>query len=1418
MFPQSTKLHAPLLRPSALLCASTFFALLLGCGGGESRVTSVAPAMTAEPADVTVNDGETVTFNAAAFGTPTPGLTWQRNIGGAWTAIPGATSTIYSFTAAASDNGARFRVVATNSAGNTTSREAVATVNFLALVTGPQDQTALVGGTATFTVTVSANPAPWYQWQHSTDNGSTWSGATVGTGATTASYTTAAATIANGGDLYRVVVTNGVGIPVTSAAARFIVTEAVAITSQPWNSTVEEPAAGNFTVTATGLPAPSYRWQRSYDGGATWADVSAGTGGTDATYSTGATSVADHGAKFRVIVSNGIGAAATSSVVTLAVNGAAAITTQPSSQTVTSPATATFTVVVAANPAPSYQWQRSEDGGLNWSDVATGTGGATAGYTTAATAASDDGALFRVIASNGVGAAATSATASLHVNVAPAITTQPVSATVVTPQAASFAVTATGIPAPIYQWQRSNDGGDTWGDVSAGTGGTTANYSTAATTPADDTAKFRVLVSNGIGDSVASSVVTLTANQAPSITTQPASQTVIAPAAATFTVVVSGHPVPTYQWRRSDDGGSTWSDVATGTGGATAGYTTAATAASDDGALFRVIASNGIGSAATSATARLNVNVAPVIITQPSDATVVTPQAASFAVTATGIPAPIYQWQRSNDGGNTWGDVSAGTGGTTANYSTAATTPADDGAKLRALVSNGIGDSVVSSVVTLTVDEAPSITTQPASQTVIAPAAATFTVVASGHPAPSYRWQRSDDSGANWSDVSTGTGGATASYTTAATAAADNGARFRMIASNGIGSVATSASASLNVNVAPAITSQPANRSVTLGNTATFTVVATGIPSLAYQWQRSNDGGANWTPLTGNGADTASYTTPATTLGDDGVWFRVTASNGVGSPSTSSVAVLSVVGVAPSIVQQPADRYVAVPQTATFTAAADGIPAPSFQWQRSNDGGTSWADISGATSASYATPATQPTDNGARFRALASNGVGSATTSAAQLTVNGPAPVIVTQPSNATAIAPATASFTVVATGEPALTFQWQRSLDGGTTWTNVTLGSGWSEATYTTPATSHADNATLYRVRVENSAGGPLASDAATLQVQLNAQALTASAQDNSNVDIASDSQGKVHLVYERNGRVLYRQGAGAEVDLGPGSFPLIAVGPNDQPQVAFISSGSVSFSWRSSAGWAPLAAVPTAVNVGWLGLDVGADNAAHLVIEASFDGDGYSEIYYTTSAAGSGVFSDLSLLADGWYYSGSGNYFHYPSIEVDPSGYWHIACYQQNWGGRVSWSSASIVLWTNDPAGTAYSAGDYPYNGLSLGRKAVTRDAAGAYHVVFNYNGTINRGRITSSGWMESTAMGTGSQTSISAAGGTVGIAYNNGSTSLVYVEDAGSGFAAPMPVSPGSTPALSLLPGGYVAIGFIDARAGVNQVVLWTDAPSP
>src|SRR5207245_626254 len=115
-----------------------------------------------------------------------------------------------------------------------------------------------------------------------------------------------------------------------------------------------------------------------------------------------------------------------------------------------------------------------------------------------------------------------------------------------------------------------------------------------------------------------------------------------------------------------------------------------------------------------------------------------------------------------------------------------------------------------------------------------------------------------------------------------ATTTADSGSAFAVVVTNTAGTV-TSASATLTGNpapVAPTITTQPGNQTVTAGQAATFTVVASGTAPLGYQWQKN---GANIA-----GAPAALHTSPATTTSDSGSAFAVVVTNTAGTVTSAS--------------------------------------------------------------------------------------------------------------------------------------------------------------------------------------------------------------------------------------------------------------------------------------------------------------------------------------------------------------------------------------------------------------------------------------------------------------------------------------------------------------------------------------------------
>ena len=232
--------------------------------------------------------------------------------------------------------------------------------------------------------------------------------------------------------------------------------------------------------------------------------------------------------------------------------------------------------------------------------------------------------------------------------------------------------------------------------------------------------------------------------------------------------------------------------------------------------------------------------------------------------------------------------------------------------------------------------QTPSITAQPTGQTVTEGSAAMFSVTASAGDSETltYQWQQSTDNGGSWANIESAT---SAKYTTEATTTSMSGNQYRCVVT-GSGVSVISAPATLTVNAAATtITTQPSNVTVTEGETATFSVTATGS-NLTYQWQQSTDGSA-WANI--SGATSSSYTTQAATMDMDGWQYRCVVTDGNSNGVTSQAATLTVTAATVSVTGVSLDKTelsltVGDTETLTATVAPDNATDKTVTWTSSN--------------------------------------------------------------------------------------------------------------------------------------------------------------------------------------------------------------------------------------------------------------------------------------------------------------------------------------------------------------------------------------------------------------------------------------------------------------------------------------------------
>jgi alpha-tubulin suppressor-like RCC1 family protein len=265
---------------------------------------------------------------------------------------------------------------------------------------------------------------------------------------------------------------------------------------------------------------------------------------------------------------------------------------------------------------------------------------------------------------------------------------------------------------------------------------------------------------------------------------------------------------------------------------------------------------------------------------------------------------------------------------------------------------------------------APTIVTQPQSQTNVVGQSATFSVVAAGTQPLSYQWYSNK----------LGVASATSASLTLNNVSTNASGSFSVVITNFLGSV-TSTVATLTVNLPSTVTiiSQPTNLTVAAGSTATFSVVAvdTNQP-LYYQWFNNVVNGAI------ANATNATLTLSNVQTNQAGqYWVGVQSSPS--DSANSAYATLTVI-VPPSINTQPTNQTVPLGNVATFNVSVSGATPLIYQWLFGS------MPINGATNTTLLLNNIQSSNLGG-YCVVVTNIIGSITSSVVTLATNLPVPV-----------------------------------------------------------------------------------------------------------------------------------------------------------------------------------------------------------------------------------------------------------------------------------------------------------------------------------------------------------------------------------------------------------------------------------------
>lgn len=662
------------------------------------------------------------------------------------------------------------------------------------------------------------------------------------------------------------------------------------IVSQPQSVTRQVGQTAVFNVAATGINL-SYRWQK--DG----VDLQNDTRITGAdTASLSVANIGDNDAgSFTAIVSAANGLfSIQSDPATLFVFTPVSITQQPQGGAFNAGSPIALSVSANGTTPITYQWKK------NGAIIS----GATQSSFAINSFESANAGTYTVIVDNG-GTPIESDQAILSINVAPLISVEPHSITIVADNIASFSVTASGTAPLAYQWRKN----------AAPISGATQSSYTIASAKTLDAGTYTVVITNVAGSVTSSTAMLAVTIVKPVIVSQPLSGTNVVGSTVTFNVGATGGAL-SYQWRKN---GAKLLNVGRVSGATTASLTITGVYTTDNGN-YSVAVSNSAG-AVVSSTAVFKAFFAPDIATQPASRTSAAGTTAIFRVAAVGTAPLKYQWRKGTNNLVNGMGVSGATGAalTLTGVSTGTV------GSYNVVVINAVG-SATSDAATLDVDTKPLIVGQPASRTDNEGTTVSFHVTATGGHLL-YQWLR----GTNLVDDGNISGSLTDTLTVSNITTKDAASNYSVKTKNVAGS-AVSSYAALAVVVPVRIVSGATNQLVLYNSKAIFAVATSGTAPLVYQWYKNGTNKLVNFPGHISGA-TSSVLTISSCVETDVASYSVFVTNVIGTANSSNAVLMIVPKI--SISSPSANAAFSVPTVSVTGTASDfsGSSIAQVQWQ-----------------------------------------------------------------------------------------------------------------------------------------------------------------------------------------------------------------------------------------------------------------------------------------------------------------------------------------------------------------------------------------------------------------------------------------------------------------------------------------------------
>jgi gliding motility-associated-like protein len=710
-------------------------------------------------------------------------------------------------------------------------------------------------------------------------------------------------------------------------------------------------------------------------------------------------------------------------------------------------------LTLSGNTGSVVRWEFSTDGGSTWINITNTT--TTQSYLNLTTPR-----LYRALVQNGTCTAAYSAQFSITIDPATVGGTLNSNATVCT-GANAGTLTLSGKTGSVVRWEKSTDGGVTWSNIANTT--TSQSYLNLTVTT-----KYRVLVQSGTCAPAYSTIVTITVNpNSVGGNLSPIAATVCS-GSNSGTLTLAGKVGNVVRWEYSIDNGVSWNNIANTT--TSQNYLNLVTTR-----WYRVRVQSAPCAIAYSDTAVITVVTSTVGGTlSPASSSVCTGINAG-TITLSGNNGSVVQWEFSIDGGLTWTIIANTTN--TNNYANLSQTT-----MYRALSQNAGCTSAYSATATVTVDQT-SVGGTVTGGTTVCASGNSGTLTLSGQTGSVVQWESSTDH-LTWTPIANTT-------TTQAWNNLVTTTYYHSIVQSGVCSSDTSIEDTVIVDpVTVGGTISPAASTVCSGMNA-GTLTLSGNVGNVVQWEYSTDGGITWITII-NTTTTQAYNNISTAT-----IYRALVQSGVCTQTYSAQATVSVNPQAVGGTLYSNATVCGAANSGTLTLV--GFSGSITQWESSIDGGITWSAIANTTN-SYSYLNLIDTT---MFHVIVASGVcPSDTSTIVTITVDAPSVGGVVSMDD-TVCASANAGVLTLS-GQTGNVTGWEYSVDGGTTWINISN-------TTTSQSYVNLNMTTMYRARVGNGVCPTVASTPATITVD---PAVMGGTVSGSTTVCATSNSGSLNLV----------------------------------------------------------------------------------------------------------------------------------------------------------------------------------------------------------------------------------------------------------------------------------------------------------------